>query len=370
MVCKNCGAEIKEGNLYCANCGHEAQIVPEYNIIDDFLELDISKIDDYDNTDNSLKENIEKNQNKKPKSDKTKLKIVIISLAFLIVLVISIFLLVNHNNNSYNYQISKAKESISNNNHKAAITYLSKALKIDTSDIDARWLLANELIKNNETDEAIVILNEIIKLDDDYYDAYDLLIEQYIELKDYDRAASIIDKADNSNINEKYSDYEADMPKFSHDSGTYNEKIVLTLESANSNEIYYTVDNSDPLKNGVLYKDSIELKSGDNIIKACTKNKYGVYSDVREEHIKLALLTPEPPIINPASGTYQEKEMIEITGDEDCTIYYTWDGSDPDITSEVYTGPIEMIPGNNILSAVSISKEGKMSRVTRANYIC
>lgn len=35
MRCIYCGAEIKEGCIYCSACGKEAQIVPDYNAFED-----------------------------------------------------------------------------------------------------------------------------------------------------------------------------------------------------------------------------------------------------------------------------------------------------------------------------------------------
>ena len=38
MKCANCGAELKVGCMYCSVCGKEAQIVSDYNLLeDDFL---------------------------------------------------------------------------------------------------------------------------------------------------------------------------------------------------------------------------------------------------------------------------------------------------------------------------------------------
>ena len=38
MKCANCGAELKVGCVYCSVCGKEAQIVSDYNLLeDDFL---------------------------------------------------------------------------------------------------------------------------------------------------------------------------------------------------------------------------------------------------------------------------------------------------------------------------------------------
>ena len=38
MKCANCGAELRTGCVYCSVCGAEAQIVSDYNLLeDDFL---------------------------------------------------------------------------------------------------------------------------------------------------------------------------------------------------------------------------------------------------------------------------------------------------------------------------------------------
>ena len=37
MKCAKCGAEIRPGCVYCSNCGQEAQIVTEINILEDDL---------------------------------------------------------------------------------------------------------------------------------------------------------------------------------------------------------------------------------------------------------------------------------------------------------------------------------------------
>ena len=37
VKCRKCGAEIKEGSLYCERCGEEVRIVPDYNSLDDLL---------------------------------------------------------------------------------------------------------------------------------------------------------------------------------------------------------------------------------------------------------------------------------------------------------------------------------------------
>ena len=35
MKCVKCGAELKQGCLYCSVCGHESQILPDYSVLED-----------------------------------------------------------------------------------------------------------------------------------------------------------------------------------------------------------------------------------------------------------------------------------------------------------------------------------------------
>ena len=35
MKCAKCGAELKKGCLYCSVCGHEAQMVNEFSVIEE-----------------------------------------------------------------------------------------------------------------------------------------------------------------------------------------------------------------------------------------------------------------------------------------------------------------------------------------------
>ena len=43
MKCANCGAELKVGSVYCYVCGKEAQIVSDYNLLEDDFLRDVLK---------------------------------------------------------------------------------------------------------------------------------------------------------------------------------------------------------------------------------------------------------------------------------------------------------------------------------------
>lgn len=58
-------------------------------------------------------------------------------------------------------------------------------------------------------------------------------------------------------------------PAFSVDSGFYDEPFELTLSAGYGNKIYYTLDGSNPIDNGMLYTDSIniyDISEEENII--------------------------------------------------------------------------------------------------------
>ncbi|MDI6402839.1 FN3 associated domain-containing protein, partial [Balneolaceae bacterium ANBcel3] len=70
-----------------------------------------------------------------------------------------------------------------------------------------------------------------------------------------------------------------------------------------------------------------------------------------------------PPVFSVSGGFYYDEFFLELKAPESAVIYYTLDGSEPDSTSHVYTGPIKItdrshLPNN--LSTIQTSPEGKI----------
>ena len=72
--------------------------------------------------------------------------------------------------------------------------------------------------------------------------------------------------------------------------------------------------------------------------------------------------------MNPEGGSVSGPGTITMTVPEGSKIYYTWDGTVPSETSAMYTEPIPIIEGNNILSVLVVDKHGKKSDVAQYNY--
>lgn len=77
----------------------------------------------------------------------------------------------------------------------------------------------------------------------------------------------------------------------------------------------------------------------------------------------------EKPVFNPAGGKYTIDQTIEITSaTAGSTIYYTLDGTTPDLNSTRYTGPIS-ITKSVTLKAVAIKDGFADSKITSADYL-
>ena len=78
---------------------------------------------------------------------------------------------------------------------------------------------------------------------------------------------------------------------------------------------------------------------------------------------------PATPSVSPASGNYDSAVDITIKADENCTVYYTTDGSVPDFESSVYDGnPIKLERNSITLRAVAVSEEGYISNEYNAAF--
>ena len=82
-----------------------------------------------------------------------------------------------------------------------------------------------------------------------------------------------------------------------------------------------------------------------------------------------ATQTVATPVFSTASGTYYEEIDVEIScATEGASIYYTTDGTTPDASSELYTGPIH-VDADMTIKAIGILEGYENSNVATANYV-
>lgn len=396
MKCPNCGNQLSEGKLLCEKCGEEVKYVPDFDIeLEHELRKSISTImeelveqepekEEYAEKDvdesfatEDLKDKFSDYFPKKKIDFLKEKKAMIITITVVIVIAVCVAGVTafsefsRRRENSYDYQYEKAVACAQMGQYDEAVSYLERALAIDDSQTDARFLLAQYYDKKDMRTSAVSVLHEILVQKSDYPrrdEVYDALLAIYEEAKDYEKMGELLAECDVARIVSKYNKYASLPPEFNRQGGTYDEIISITLSGNTQGAVYYTMDSTEPTINSSVYETPILLESGDYIIRAVFVNSYGIESDIASQSYYINLSIPESPVINLDSGIYEEPALIEVYHNDDTKIYYTTDGSIPDKDSNRYNNPIEMPYGMSNFSFIAINNSGVGSEVVSRSY--
>ncbi len=179
MKCANCGAELKVGCIYCSVCGKEAQIVSDYNLLEDDFLRDVLKENEKKRTE-GIKQKpspVQEKHTRKSEANQTgkkakkgnrrhKKRVVfaIVAIIVLIVLVTGIVLLVNHGrNNSYDYQMQQARSYQNDKNYREAESSVKRALELEPDSLEAKLFLADIYVLRGDSLKAVTVLEEVCK---------------------------------------------------------------------------------------------------------------------------------------------------------------------------------------------------------------
>lgn len=377
MKCVKCGAELREGCIYCSACGHEVQILPDYSVLeDDYLRSLLTTEEKKKAAVSSSKQQQPQSQPKtKQKNPKMPLIITICFLAVAILIGISVKLSIDHKNaNSYDYQVEMAKKELVDLNYEKALNYYDTALTIQPGDVSVRLAMADIYIGQKDYDSAAVLLIEVLGLDKNRKEAYEKLIDLYEKKEDYNSIVALADGVTNTSILELFEGYIVSEPVVSEDAGSYDDIVTITLFSVDEDDIYYTLNGKTPdAENGILYDadEPIKLeKNGTYQLQAVSRNENGIYSPLVKAVYTIELAPPEYPTVTPDGGRMSEETQVTIEAEENCSIYYTWDETNPTVSSEKYQEPLAIPEGNNVLSILVVDDEtGLNSGVYRTNFI-
>lgn len=369
---------MKEGCIYCSVCGNEAQMVPDYSVLeDDYLR----KLLEEENKPEKRAADIPKKNTESTSASKkqmnNKLPIIVVCgiLVIGIIAGVSIKLAILHRNaNSYDYQMAMAAGEGTDKNYENALQFYKNALALQPQDIAARLEMSEIYMEQKNYDAAMVLLIEVIQMDDLNQQAYEKLIHIYEEKKDYDSIAELASDITDAKILELFEEYLVTEPVITPIEGEYNNDVTVAIFSADGFDIYYTMDGSEPDEiNGIPYNEDtgIRLEEEDEYqLKAVCINDKGICSKIASASYTIEFLPPKYPIVTPDGGRITSETFVSIRAETDCSIYYTWDGTDPTVLSMKYESPLEIPAGNNILSVLVVNDEtGLDSGVYRANFI-
>ena len=394
MKCPNCGAEMKDGLLYCEHCGEDIHIVPdfepevEYNLeqtLSDIVkdirepeeteaEKDIgASMEDTEFVGVDSEEMIQDWDIREGKVSGKKKKLIwgwICGVLIVFVIVGTALGVANYRYHSVEYQVARAEYYTAEEEYDRAISFYNRAMELAPESIDLKFALAEVYFLKNNKIEYEYLLRDIV--DDknatmeQLESAYGKLIAIYRAREDYKTINELLIASNNESIMSIYQSYIAKAPEFSVKEGYYTSIQPLKLTTFGTGKIYYTMDGSEPDENSILYTAPILLEAGDYCIKAVYINENAVVSEVvtQKYHVEIEMLPA--PEISVVSGEYQHPINIEVVEDTE-SVYYTTDGSTPTEQSNVYTGPISMPLGDSVYKFIRI-EEGKSSEVVERAY--
>lgn len=370
MKCTNCGALLKTGCVYCSVCGKEAQFVPDYNMEEDYLKELIQKENRKKKITNPHKNHKKKQPSKESEQVKNRrglyLGVVAVVVAFIAVFIAGVYVVKSR---SYDGRMERAEKSYSRKEYEKAMSFAKQALEQRDQDVQANLMLGKCSLAKGDLKQAKQYLEEAIAIDHDSEETCKLLIQLYEEEQDYEAIVKLYSQVEKESVKELFTDYILEPPVITPEGGEWDEYPEIAIEAKKGIETYYTTDGSDPKSNGTVYEEPFQIKEeGIHRVRAIGVDQRGIYSEKVEETYEVTLSVPDLPTASPNSGTYSQPTAITIDVPSGCRAYYSWNGT-PGRNTEQYTGPIEMIPGNNVLSIILVDKNGQTSGIQKYNYI-
>lgn len=150
---------------------------------------------------------------------------------------------------------------------------------------------------------------------------------------------------------------------------TFAQKVSFVSEQGY--DIYYTLGTEDLPEGGQLFTEPITIDEGVYEFRAVAVSDKLVSDEMKVKYF-ISLPVPEAPKANRASGTYKKSVIVKLRNldkDQNLTMYYTVDGSQPTTDSPVYTDAgISLPPGRVRLRAIAENRYGKTSNELVIDY--
>lgn len=427
MICRKCGKKIEENRLFCSECGTAAQIVPEYNKVDDelqkslehlrkdagekvsdesretgeavgtqslkipsvtrsdtrsFLRQDVvsSPKPDRQEPDREEEEedweefSLEKKDTAKQKKRKLIAAIAALGTAVVVSIVVIIVLIVSAvTKDSYKEQMDAAQADWKKSMYEEAISSFENAIehaKDENQRSKALSGLAQLYVEYGDENSAIYYYEEAAQLGTLGNDDVGTLVGLYENKADITAIRKLAEMYSNDETQSLFEKHLLNQPVFNYKSGTYNELLTVEITAAENEQIFYTLDNSEATPQSTPYTEPIQIGEGTTVVHAVALNSNGLLSDEIVTTYEVELDIPPVPVITPDTGSYTEPSKISFQNvPTNCTAYYTIDGTTPTADSIKYTEPFDMMLGNYVITAVYINNyTGQSGRTTVKIY--
>jgi alpha-L-arabinofuranosidase len=159
----------------------------------------------------------------------------------------------------------------------------------------------------------------------------------------------------------------AATPVFSVAPGTYaaGQTVSITAATAGSS-IYFTTNGSTPTASSSLYAGPVSVSATETLQAIAVASNYNNSAVASAAY---TIMTPAAtPTFSVAAGTYASAQTVSITAaTAGSSIYFTTNGSAPNTSSSLYSGPIT-VSASETLQAIAVAPKCNNSAVATAAY--
>lgn len=376
MKCPNCGLEIPEGHMYCDKCGTEINIVPEFDPqVQNEIDATLLGVADELNKEERLKrERKEKNKQKFEAVMRNK-NLIMASCGVIALFIIGIIVYTSFFAKTPSYYMRLADSKKSSGEYQEAINYLNLAHREYPTNTSIIFRLSDYYLEMGDAESAVNTLLIITSsegfTEDKIKSAYESIVSIYENNNEKDKIRTLFADSDNEIVASLKEKYVPEAPSFSAEAGTYQEAISIAIsgDAESANTIYYTVNGDEPDSSSILYENEIVLDTeGTYNIKAVCVNDLDIPSAVTEMEYVIEKGLPADPEVMEPSGEYNQNTMIVVVAQAGTTIFYTTDGTDPDMESTQYISPITMPVGTSTFKFIAYDSEGNCSGIVERTY--
>ena len=160
----------------------------------------------------------------------------------------------------------------------------------------------------------------------------------------------------------------AATPAFSPSGGTYTGAQTVTISDATAGAtIHYTTNGTTPTISSAVYSGPIAVSATETLEAIATVSGEST-SATGSAAFTISSQTAATPTFSTAAGTYASAQTVAITdATSSATIHYTTNGTTPNTSSAVYSGPIT-VSASETLEAIASATGYTTSAVATAAY--
>lgn len=372
MKCPKCGNELLDGNMYCEACGHEINLVPEFEAeVEDSMAESIKGILDDAVTEEKGTEKPDKKAGKKKSNigffiSGGTLAVIGFFLAAAIIGGITIW------NNSTFIQEIAVEYYLDDGDVEKAISYMEQTIQKAPEKVAHRFKLCEIYMDNGQEEKALemykIIAGNPQFTFDEQIAAVEQIVAYYEKSEDYKSIADYLGTIQDKNIQLAFMKYMCSTVIFSQPEGTYASLITLKLDTDGLGTIHYTTDGTVPDAKSPEFTGTIFLEAGDNTISAVFINEYGISSPVVTKNYFIESKQVSPPEVVTYSGTYSCPVKIQIDVAYGTRVYYTTDGTAPNRNSNLYSGNLYVPLGKSVYKFVAVDSKGEVSEIITREF--